>query len=470
MNKAQAQLVFVPIPVMGHLVSTVEVAKLLLTRDHRLSITVLVLELPLTNSKVQNYVESVQDSSSTLSNRLRFIDLSKDGSELFDLSSFFERQKPNVKDAVLKITQSESSVDSPRLAGFVLDMFCTPMIDVANEFGVPSYFFCTSGAAFLGFVLYEQKIHDEAEFDAIQFKDSDTELLVPCLINPFPARSTPSAMLNKERLPYLRNAARRFREAKGIIVNTFLELESHAIESFETPPLYPVGPILNVELDGRNSHQEIMQWLDDQPVASVVFLCFGSMGSFGEDQLKEIACALEHSGHRFLWSVRRPPPPGKQAFPTDYEDPQEVLPEGFLERTAAVGKVIGWAPQVAILAHPAIGGFVSHCGWNSVLESIWFGVPIATWPIYAEQQFNAFEMVIELGLAVEIKMDYSKESGMIVNCDEIERGIRCLMENDSEKRKKVKEMSEKSRMALIEGGSSYHWLGRLIEDVMDTLA
>ncbi|KAF2319836.1 hypothetical protein GH714_019529 [Hevea brasiliensis] len=201
-----------------------------------------------------------------------------------------------------------------------------------------------------------------------------------------------------------------------------------------------------------------MQWLDDQPVASVVFLCFGSMGSFGEDQLKEIACALEHSGHRFLWSVRRPPPPGKQAFPTDYEDPQEVLPEGFLERTAAVGKVIGWAPQVAILAHPAIGGFVSHCGWNSVLESIWFGVPIATWPIYAEQQFNAFEMVIELGLAVEIKMDYSKESGMIVNCDEIERGIRCLMENDSEKRKKVKEMSEKSRMALIEGGSSYHWV------------
>ncbi|KAF2319837.1 hypothetical protein GH714_019531 [Hevea brasiliensis] len=175
MNKAQAQLVFVPIPVMGHLVSTVEVAKLLLTRDHRLSITVLVLELPLTNSKVQNYVESVQEYSSTLSNRLRFIDLPKDGSELFDLSSFFERQKPNVKDAVLKITQSESSADSPRLAG----------------------------AAFLGFVLYEQKIHDEAEFDAIQFKDSDTELLVPCLINPFPARSTPSAMLNKERLPYL---------------------------------------------------------------------------------------------------------------------------------------------------------------------------------------------------------------------------------------------------------------------------
>ncbi|KAF2319827.1 hypothetical protein GH714_019456 [Hevea brasiliensis] len=85
--------------------------------------------------------------------------------------------------------------------------------------------------------------------------------------------------------------------------------------------------------------------------------------------------------------------------------------------------------------------------------------------MYGEQQFNAFEMVIELGLAVEIKMDYRKESGMMVNCDEIGRGIRCLMEKDSEKRKKVKEMSEKSRMTLIEGGSSYYWLGRLIQDI-----
>ncbi|KAF2319812.1 hypothetical protein GH714_019268 [Hevea brasiliensis] len=247
-------------------------------------------------------------------------------------------------------------------------MFCTSMIDVADDFGAPSYIFFTSGAAFLGFLLYVQKIHDEENFDPIQFKEKDTELLVTCLANPFPARVMPFGMLNKERLPHLLDIARRFREVRGIMC-----------------------------------------------------FCFGSMGSFGEDQLKEIACALEHSGYRFLWSVRRPPPPGKLASPTDYENPQEVLPQGFLERTAAFGKVIGWAPQAAILAHPAVGGFVSHCGWNSVLESLWFGVPIATWPMYAEQQFNAFEMVIELGLAVEIKMEYSKESGMMVNCDEIER-------------------------------------------------
>ncbi|KAF2293818.1 hypothetical protein GH714_005008 [Hevea brasiliensis] len=410
----KAQLVFIPAPARGHLVSALEAAKLLLTRCHQLSITVLILSHSSISSKVHNYVESRRASSSTISNRLQFIDLPEDETESSSFSSFFERQKLHVKEAVLKITQSESSVDSPQLAGFVVDMFCTTMIDVANEFGVPSYFFFTSGAAFLGFMLYVQKIHDEEKFDPTEFKDSNSELPVPSLVSPFPARVMPSAMLSKVWLPRLLYNARRFGEAKGIIVNTFLELESHAIEYFKMPPVYPIGPILDVASDGRSTHQEIMQWLDDHPPSSVVFLCFGSMGSFGEDQVKEIAYALEHGGHRFLWSLRQTPSSvGLLKSPSDYEDPQQVLPEGFLDRMGGIGKVIGWAPQVAVLAHPAIGGFVSHCGWNSILESIWFGVPIATWPMYAEQQFNAFQMVTELGLAVEIKMDYRNDSGIL---------------------------------------------------------
>ncbi|XP_058007059.1 anthocyanidin 3-O-glucosyltransferase 2-like isoform X3 [Hevea brasiliensis] len=426
----KAQLVCIPLPLMGHIVSAVEVAKLLLTRDHRLSITVLILNLSFVNSN----------------------------------------QKPHVKEAVLKITQSKLIADSPapRLAGFVIDMFCTTMIDVANDFGVPSFIFFTSGAAVLGLLLYVQKIHDEEKVDPIEFKNSDAELSVPSLVKPFPAKAMPSSLLSRQWLPVLLDNARRFGEARGIIVNTFVELESYAVESLKMS-IYPVGPILNVGLDGRNTHQEIMQWLDDQPPSSVVFLCFGSQGSFGEDQVKEIAYALECSRYRFLWSLRRPSPPGLLPSPSDYEDPQEVLPEGFLNRMTGIGKVIGWAPQVTILAHPAVGGFVSHCGWNSVLESIWFGVPIATWPMYAEQQFNAFEMVTELELAVEIKMDYRNDSGVIVNCNEIERGIRSLMEHDSKKMKKVKEMSENSRRALMDSGSSYCCLGRLIKNFMDDL-
>ena len=129
-----------------------------------------------------------------------------------------------------------------------------------------------------------------------------------------------------------------------------------------------------------------------------------------------------------------------------------------------IGKIIGWAPQVAILSHPAIGGFVLHCEWNSILETLWFGVPIATWPLYAEQQFNAFEMVKEMELAAEIMLDYQTEytnSQIIVTFEEIERGIKQLMENDSKIRKNVKEMTEKGRKALMDGGSSHFSLGRI---------
>ena len=112
---------------------------------------------------------------------------------------------------------------------------------------------------------------------------------------------------------------------------------------------------------------------------------------------------------------------------------------------------------------------MSHCGWNSTLESLWYGVPIATWPIYAEQQLTAFRMVKEFGLAVNLKMDYRQSD--VVMADEIEAAVRRLMDsgsNGDELRKKVKEMAEKARKALMEGGSSYNAVGKLIKDVIGT--
>ncbi|CAL8138518.1 unnamed protein product [Prunus armeniaca] len=152
------------------------------------------------------------------------------------------------------------------------------------------------------------------------------------------------------------------------------------------------------------------------------------------------------------------------ALPSDYADPSGVLPEGFLDRTAKIGKVIGWAPQVDILAYSSIGGFVSHCGWNSMLESLWYGVPVATWPI---PHFGCFSEtpIKELGLAVEIKMDYRKDSEVVVSAQDIERGIRQVMEHDSVIRKRVKEMSENSKKSLMNGGSSYSSLGRFIDQI-----
>ncbi|KAJ4828998.1 hypothetical protein Tsubulata_031729 [Turnera subulata] len=478
----KVELIFIPLAAAGHIVSAVELAKLLIDRDERLSITVIPMKFPFFS--ISNFTHSVPSS------RIRFIDLPVDEFDpSLDIRKYFnimvENSKHVVKETVSKLISQSSSQDQqeedfPKLGGFVVDMVCTAMIDVANDFGVPSYIFFASGAASLGLFFYMQDLHDEQGKDLTEFENSDAELAVPGLVNPVPASALPSSFFQKDRLQLALTTIRKYRETKGIIVNTFSQLEPYTLKSLadgRIPPVYPVGPILNLKgngQDGLNNNsimfKETMQWLDEQPPSSVVFLCFGSMGSFDVEQVREIASALENSGHRFLWSLRKPPPQDMTESPTDYSDPRDALPDGFLDRTADVGRVIGWAPQVDVLAHPSIGGFVSHCGWNSTLESIRFGVPIAAWPIYAEQQLNAFHLVVELGLGVEIKLDYRKDQHYkppIVNASDIERGIRSLMDRSGERIKLLNKMSKYSKEALEDGGSSYKTIGCLIEEIMD---
>ncbi|KAM7517920.1 hypothetical protein LguiB_016882 [Lonicera macranthoides] len=472
------ELVFIPAPGVGHLISAVEMAKLLITRDQRLSITFLIISFP-SDTAVTAYSRSLHRKSNN-SPRLHFIYLpAVDSAPILNSTSPFaamctiiHNHTPHVRDAVAGLTTRPG--ESTQLTGFVVDVLCTPMIDLANEFGVPTYVFFTSSAAFLGFNVTLLNLSDSQ--DVTELIDSVTDLSMTSFKNSVPTKVIPLLATDKEggSAMYL-SLSRRLKQANGIMVNTFFELESHALKSLVnggTPPIYPVGPVLNINNHNNDDNVMIMRWLDHQPPLSVVLLCFGSMGSFDEDQVKEIAYALERSGHRFLWSLRQPSPnKGKLESPREYSNPAEVLPEGFLERTASVGMVTGWVPQAEVLSHWAVGGFVSHCGWNSILESLWYGVPLATWPMYAEQQMNAFEMVVELKLGVEIKMDYRKEffgernTSVVVKAEEIETGIRKVMESESEQRKKVKEMKDKCRMAMMEGGSSYNSVGCFIENI-----
>ncbi|KAJ0264674.1 UDP-glycosyltransferase 71B2 [Hirschfeldia incana] len=482
------ELIFIPSPGDGHIRPLVEVAKLLVDRDDRISVTILIIPQMqgFSSGSSSSYIASLSTASE---DRLHYNVLSvadepnSDGPKL-NFLTYINSFKPQVKATVEKLITGPAQPDSPpsRLAGFVVDMFCTEMIDVANKFNVPSYLFYTSNATFLGIQLHVQHLYDVENYDVSDLKDSDiTELEVPCLSFPLPLKCFPSVMLSKEWLPVVFGQVRRFRETKGILVNSFAELEPHAMKFFSghdtLPTVYPVGPVLNLKTNGPDSADDkqtvIINWLDQQPRESVVFLCFGSMGGFREDQAKEIAIALERSGHRFLWSLRRAPPKGTMGHPGEFTNLEEILPEGFLDRTAKIGKIIGWAPQNAILANPAVRGFVSHCGWNSTLESLWFGVPMATWPLYAEQQLNAFQLVEELGLAVEVRnsfrADMMAEESELMTAEEIERGIRCLMEQDKV-RDRVKEVSEKSHVALMEGGSSHASLLKFIEDVTTNIS
>ncbi|CAA0812998.1 UDP-glycosyltransferase 71B7 [Striga hermonthica] len=179
--------------------------------------------------------------------------------------------------------------------------------------------------------------------------------------------------------------------------------------------------------------------------------------------VREIARALYDGGRQFLWSLRKPPP---EVDPGEYEDFGEVLPEGFVGRTEGFGRVIGWAPQAEVLGHRAVDGFVSHCRWNSMLGSVGEGVPMAAWLMYTEQSSNAFQLVRELGAAVEINMMYKKGANMVVSVDEIEKGIGRLMEaGGGGVGVRMEELRVEGRAAVAKGGLSYEAVGRFIEDV-----
>ncbi|KAG7037476.1 UDP-glycosyltransferase 71A16, partial [Cucurbita argyrosperma subsp. argyrosperma] len=469
------EVVFIPGPGMGHLASTVEMAKLLVARDARLSVSVLAIKLP-HDAQTAHHIQALSEAFEGKS--IRFIVLPElifpsDGnssSSSFLVEKLYESYKPHVRQAVTNL------IGSINIVGFVIDMFCTTMSDVAKEFGVPCYLFYTSSAGFLAFSFHLQEFYEQNKNIEELLQNPDGELAnLPSFINPVPRTAIPGFFFDKDMAVWFHDNTRKFRtEIQGILINTFVEMESHMMKwmsngSSKIPKLYAIGPILQCN-SSVNDGLEALKWLDEQPVDSVVFLCFGSRGSFDKDQVAEIARGLERSGVRFLWALRQPPPEGAMDGPKDYADINEALPEGFLERTRSFGRVIGWAPQAEILAHPATGGFVSHCGWNSTLESLWHGVPMAAWPMYAEQQFNAFEMVAELGLAVAVCLDYRKDLGRerlrVVSCEEIECGIRTLMDEGNEIRKKVKEKSEESRRSMRDGGSSFVSLGRFIDDVL----
>ncbi|GAB2282502.1 hypothetical protein Dimus_017044 [Dionaea muscipula] len=483
------ELVFIPVPAMGHLIPAVEMAERIVARDNRISFTILIFKID-NHGAVNSYIQSLE-SDSSFDPRIKFIELPPlENPPDFRSRTFAERMLEDYRPIVKRTVEEKRSLGSSghdHLAGFVVDMFCSVMIDVAKELDVPCYIFFTSNASLLSLTFHFQSLRDDHGVDVTEFTDPDARLDVPGFKNRVPCSVLPMVFLDKDRgCDDMLDHARRYRQAKGILVNTFTELESHAIRTLSNDPdhvptIYPVGPIVNLkkvlsekEKERESNSSIVLSWLDDQPPASVVFMCFGSLGSFPEDQVREMGKGLERSGHRFLWSLRRPPSTdSRHESPVDYENLEEVLPDGFLDRTAEIGRIIiGWAPQVAILSHRAVGGFVSHCGWNSMLESLWLGVPVAAWPMYAEQQLNAFVMVKEAGLAVEIRMDYKwdhrmKLSNGLVESDAIEKGIRMLMDNENHRhRSEVKEMSEVCRRALMEGGSSSTGLASFIEDVL----
>lgn len=166
-------------------------------------------------------------------------------------------------------------------------------------------------------------------------------------------------------------------------------------------PVLSVGPLMPAvqPVTGSSNGSDLLDWLDRQKAASVVFVSFGSETFLSRKQALELALGLEASGFPFLWSLRAP-----KFLDSGLDDPRDLLPEGFEGRTRDRGRVArGWVPQVRILSHPSVGGFLSHGGWNSAMEALSFGLPLILLPIRFDHGLNARQIEMELKAGVEIE-------------------------------------------------------------------
>lgn len=365
--------------------------------------------------------------------------------------------------------------DSPAgVSAFLTDMLCPAALAVAAELGVPrKYVFYTSGLMSLASLLYTPEL---ARTTACECRDLPDPVVLPgCpvplkgadLVDPLQNRSDPV-------YPLMVGLGLDYLLADGFLVNTFDAMEHDTLAAFKEvsdkglyPPAYAVGPFVRACSEEAGKHGSI-RWLDGQPEGSVLYVCFGSGGTLSTEQTAELAAGLEASGQRFLWVVQFPSDkdPSAGYLGTTGADqgnsPLNYLPEGFVERTSATGLVVPlWAPQVEVLNHRAVGGFVSHCGWNSALEAAAAGVPMVAWPLYAEQRMNAVLLEERARTALRSR---TREAGSVVPRDEVAAVVKELMagEKGAAARERAGRLRDGAQMASAPGGPQQRALAAVV--------
>ncbi|KAL6594981.1 hypothetical protein ACP70R_048084 [Stipagrostis hirtigluma subsp. patula] len=358
-----------------------------------------------------------------------------------------------VRDALASLIQKP---EAPRLAGLVIDAALPAAQKAAASLGLPRLVLNTGSAACLRLFCSYDMLHAKGYLPTTE---SNLDLPVKEL-PPLKVRDLfdPSKLPNQESVQKMMDLGiQTTRNSSGVIINTFEALEAHELErvgeelgvaAFAVGPLHKLSSINGAETSLLEEDHSCIEWLNTQSPCSVLYVSFGSLAHVTQHEFTEVAWGLANSAKPFLWVVR----PG---LVFGMEKPE--LPEEFKHAVEDRGKVVEWAPQKEVLAHPAVGGFWTHSGWNSTLESIYEGVPMLSRPIFGDQLVNGryVEDVWKIGFLLEGVLEQGK----------IEKAIRRLMEEKEgvEARERAIDLKKKALMCLENNGSSQQAVDKLVD-------
>ncbi|KAK7396611.1 hypothetical protein VNO78_17738 [Psophocarpus tetragonolobus] len=350
----------------------------------------------------------------------------------------------------------------------IVSDFCLPWTaDVASRFKIPRVVFqgISCFALLCSHKISHSNVHESVTSMSQPFVVPD----LPDTIE-FTKAQLPEALLQDsgawKRTIEIFKAAEN--SADGILVNTFEELEKMYVQGYEktVKKIWCIGPLSlhdrlileRTRIDGNKTSvdgSECLKFLSSNKPCSVIYVCFGSLCRINASQLKEIALGLEASGHPFIWVI------GKNDCSAELD--KWLVEEKFEERNSGRGVIVrGWAPQVEILSHSSTGGFLSHCGWNSLLEAVSAGIPLVTWPLSAEQFFNQklIVQVLKVGVGIgvgEVVDPMEGQKTVFVKKEHVKKVIDQLMEQSGDgelRRNRARELKQMAYMAVEDGGSS----------------
>ncbi|KAK7309179.1 hypothetical protein RJT34_05710 [Clitoria ternatea] len=346
-----------------------------------------------------------------------------------------------------------TKVQQNKYSCMIVDPLVYPAIDIAFDHGIPCALFWLQPCVLFSLCYrYFNNINSFPNLD-----DPNEKVILPGLpaldVSDVPSYMLPSAPSHLKQI--LVNMCKVLDKVKWVFAISFFELEEETVKSMDSlAPMYPIGPLVSEFMLGEEKEKinsqgnSILEWLDTRESSSVIYISFGTVILLSQEQVDNIALALKKSEKSFLWVVK------------GYEN---VLPQGFVEETKGRGLVVTWCEQEKVLLHPSVGCFVTHCGWNSMLETVVAGVPVIAYPKWLDQPASAKVIVKKFGNGVVV--NYGEDR--VASAEEMERCIKEVMEAPSagEIKQRAIELKVAAKKALEENGSSGKNISQFVNEL-----